>query len=50
MASRYRPSLATLALLGIALVWGLSFVLVQDGVRRMAPLDFLAWRFVPAAA
>jgi drug/metabolite transporter (DMT)-like permease len=50
MGSGYRTPLATAALLSIALVWGLSFVLVQDGVERMAPLDFLAWRFVPAAA
>jgi drug/metabolite transporter (DMT)-like permease len=44
-----QTSLATAALLAIAVIWGLSFVLVQDGVEQMSPFDFLAWRFVPAA-
>ncbi len=42
--------LASVALVAIALVWGLSFVLVRNGVDELAPFDFLAWRFVPAAA
>jgi drug/metabolite transporter (DMT)-like permease len=39
-----------LALVGIAAVWGLTFVMVQDAIERLPPLTFLAYRFIPAAA
>jgi drug/metabolite transporter (DMT)-like permease len=37
------------ALVGIAAVWGLTFVMVQDAIERLDPLAFLAYRFIPAA-
>jgi drug/metabolite transporter (DMT)-like permease len=41
--------LAELALVGIAAVWGLTFVMVQDAIERLPPMTFLAYRFIPAA-
>ena len=41
--------LAELGLIGIAAVWGLTFVMVQDAIERLEPLAFLAYRFIPAA-
>lgn len=41
---------AELALVGIAAVWGATFVLVQDAVRLLPVLTFLAYRFTAAAA
>jgi drug/metabolite transporter (DMT)-like permease len=40
--------LAELALIGIAAVWGLTFVMVQDAIEELPPLAFLAYRFIPA--
>jgi drug/metabolite transporter (DMT)-like permease len=40
--------LAEVALIGIAAVWGLTFVMVQDAIEELPPLAFLAYRFVPA--
>lgn len=37
-----------LALLGVAAVWGSTFVLVQDAVERVAPMMFLGIRFAIA--
>jgi drug/metabolite transporter (DMT)-like permease len=42
--------LAEPALVGIAAVWGLTFVMVQDAIERLPPMAFLAYRFIPAAA
>jgi drug/metabolite transporter (DMT)-like permease len=39
---------AELALIGIAAVWGLTFVMVQDAIAELPPMAFLAYRFVPA--
>ena len=45
-----RPAtLAQLALLGIAAVWGATFVMVQDAVHQMPVLTFLGYRFLAAA-
>ena len=41
---------AELALVGIAAVWGLTFVMVQDAIAVLPTLAFLAYRFIPAAA
>lgn len=41
--------LAELALIGIAAVWGATFVLVQDAIREIPVMTFLAYRFLPAA-
>jgi len=38
------------ALVGIAAVWGLTFVMVQDAIERLPTMAFLAYRFLPAAA
>jgi drug/metabolite transporter (DMT)-like permease len=38
-----------LALIGIASVWGLTFVMVQDAIRELPTMAFLAYRFIPAA-
>ena len=40
---------AEAALVGIAVVWGLTFVMVQDAVERLPVTAFLAYRFIPAA-
>jgi drug/metabolite transporter (DMT)-like permease len=42
--------LSELALVGIAAVWGLTFVMVQDALERLEPMAFLAYRFLPAGA
>ena len=44
-----RARAAELALVGIAAVWGLTFVMVQDAVERLPVTAFLAYRFLPAA-
>ncbi len=49
MAERRFP-LPELALIGIAAIWGLTFVMVQDAVAEIAVMTFLAYRFIPAAA
>jgi drug/metabolite transporter (DMT)-like permease len=41
--------LAELALIGIAAVWGLTFVMVQDAIALLPTMAFLAYRFIPAA-
>jgi drug/metabolite transporter (DMT)-like permease len=40
---------AELALIGIASVWGLTFVMVQDAIELLPTMAFLAYRFIPAA-
>jgi drug/metabolite transporter (DMT)-like permease len=37
------------ALVGIAAVWGLTFVMVQDAIAELPTMAFLGYRFVPAA-
>jgi drug/metabolite transporter (DMT)-like permease len=41
--------LSELALIGIASVWGLTFVMVQDAIELLPTMAFLAYRFIPAA-
>jgi drug/metabolite transporter (DMT)-like permease len=41
--------ISELALVGIASVWGLTFVMVQDAIRELPTMAFLAYRFIPAA-
>jgi drug/metabolite transporter (DMT)-like permease len=41
--------LAEVALVGIAAVWGLTFVMVQDAIALLPTMAFLAYRFIPAA-
>jgi drug/metabolite transporter (DMT)-like permease len=40
--------LAEASLVGIAAVWGLTFVMVQDAIEEIEPMAFLAYRFLPA--
>ena len=44
-----RARAAELALVGVALVWGVTFVMVQDAVAEMPVLTFIAIRFCAAA-
>ena len=41
--------LAEVALVGIAAVWGVTFVMVQDAIRYLPVMTFLAFRFLPAS-
>jgi drug/metabolite transporter (DMT)-like permease len=41
--------LAEVALIGIACIWGLTFVMVKDAVEQLPVMTFLAYRFIPAA-
>lgn len=41
--------LAEAALIGIAAVWGLTFVMVQDAIEELPTMAFLGYRFVGAA-
>lgn len=43
-------ALATVALIAVTAVWGSTFFLIKDVVQRVAVADFLAVRFVLAAA
>jgi drug/metabolite transporter (DMT)-like permease len=40
---------AEVALVGIAAVWGLTFVMVQDAIELLPTMAFLGYRFLPAA-
>jgi len=40
---------AEAALVGIAAVWGLTFVMVQDAIALLPTMTFLGYRFIPAA-
>ena len=40
---------AEAALVGVAAVWGLTFVMVQDAIELLPAMAFLAYRFIPAA-
>ena len=35
--------------MGIAAVWGLTFVMVQDAIELLPTMAFLGYRFIPAA-
>src|SRR5680860_932773 len=40
---------AEVALVGVAAVWGLTFVMVQDAIELLPTMAFLGYRFLPAA-
>lgn len=44
------PTIALIALVLVCVVWGSTFLVVQRAVERMPVMDFLAVRFVVAAA
>lgn len=41
--------LADAALLGVAIVWGLNFVVIKDAIADTGPMTYLLWRHVVAA-
>jgi drug/metabolite transporter (DMT)-like permease len=45
-----RARTAELALVGVAFIWGLTFVMVQDAVAELSVLTFVGLRFLAAAA
>lgn len=45
-----RETAAELALVAVAAVWGLTFVMVQDAIALLPTMAFLAYRFAWAAA
>ena len=49
MSERSLRHSAELALVGIAAVWGVTFVMVQDAIELLPTMAFLAYRFLPAA-
>ena len=44
-----RRRAAEAALVGVAAVWGLTFVMVKDAIERLPTMAFLGYRFLPAA-
>jgi drug/metabolite transporter (DMT)-like permease len=48
-SERRRGRLGEVALVGIAAVWGLTFVMVQDAIAVIGVTAFLAYRFLSAA-
>lgn len=49
-SARLPGPVAEAALVAVAAVWGLTFVMVQDAVALIPTMTFLAYRFLPAAA
>lgn len=49
MPDEKRFPTAELSLIGIAAIWGLTFVMVQDAVEVLPVMSFLAYRFIPAS-
>src|SRR2546423_570324 len=45
-----QATIAELALVGIAAVWGLTFTMVQDAIAVLPTMAFLAYRFAGATA
>jgi drug/metabolite transporter (DMT)-like permease len=41
--------LSEVALVGIASIWGLTFVMVKDAIEELPTMAFLAYRFIPAS-
>jgi drug/metabolite transporter (DMT)-like permease len=50
MAATARAPVPEVALIGIAAVWGLTFVMVQDAIEKLPVMTFLAYRFLAATA
>lgn len=46
---RRRALIADAALLGVAVVWGLNFVVIKDAVADTGPMTYLLWRHLAAA-
>ena len=48
-ADRRRGLLADSALLSVAVIWGLNFVVIKDAIADTGPMTYLLWRHVAAA-
>ncbi len=46
---RRRSLLADAALLSVAVVWGLNFVVIKDAIADTGPMTYLLWRHIVAA-
>ena len=46
---RRRALLADAALLSVAIVWGLNFVVIKDAIADTGPMTYLLWRHILAA-
>ena len=46
---RRRALLADAALLSVAVVWGLNFVVIKDAIADTGPMTYLLWRHIVAA-
>jgi drug/metabolite transporter (DMT)-like permease len=46
---RRRALVADAALLSVAIVWGLNFVVIKDAIADTGPMTYLLWRHVVAA-
>ena len=47
--TRRRALLADAALLSVAILWGLNFVVIKDAIADTGPMTYLLWRHVLAA-
>lgn len=45
---RKKELLADLSLLGVAVIWGVTFLMVQEAIREIPVFAFLFWRFLLA--
>ena len=46
---RQRQGVAELALVSVAAVWGVTFVMVKDAIETLPAMAFLGFRFLAAA-
>ena len=46
---RRRALIADAALLSVAIVWGLNFVVIKDAIADTGPMTYLLWRHIVAA-
>lgn len=48
MSLKSRELLADVSLLGISVIWGVTFLMVQDAIKEVPVFAFLFWRFLLA--
>jgi drug/metabolite transporter (DMT)-like permease len=48
-AEKRRSLLADSALLSVAIIWGLNFVVIKDAIADTGPMTYLLWRHIAAA-
>jgi drug/metabolite transporter (DMT)-like permease len=49
LTERNLQRVSELALIAIASIWGLTFVMVKDAIEELPTMAFLAYRFIPAS-